>query len=100
MAILTYQNSEDELSTKNCRAQYVDVVKNKNGLTGQVAFWFHAPYFRHEALPGGMDHDDDDVHPHYRANDEEVHDSGGGSDDKSAGAEKTETELDIEFPFK
>jgi len=91
MVMVTYKNQNEELSTKNMRAQYVDILKNKNGQTGQMAFWFHAPYFRHEALPGGMDHEDEGVRPRYKGNDM---DAKAGSDGKE---DKKEDEVDLAF---
>lgn len=101
MVILTYRNTDDDveenlgtkINLKNCRPQYIEVAKNRNGATGKVSFWFHAPYFRHEALPGGMDHADEGMRPHYTGNDHGPRDSAGSRDDGG------NREMDVELDF-
>lgn len=89
VAILSYQHKEAEYSTKKVRAQIVDVVKNKNGSTGPLGFWFHAPYFLFESLPWGMMHEDDEI---TRPHDRDTNIAPPAKPEKSK-------EVDIDLPF-
>jgi replicative DNA helicase len=37
-------------STKHTRPTWLDVLKHKNGETGRIPYWLHAPYFRLEEV--------------------------------------------------
>lgn len=55
VAIMVYKDKNKALWGKNLRGSWIDVQKNQDGETGQIAAWQHAPYFWFEVAEWSYD---------------------------------------------
>ncbi len=80
VVLFVYKDSKKDLSSKNVRAEWIEVKKQQDGEQAALPVWLHAPYFFFEEAAWGADEDGNDVPFAMKPGEyaEEEEESGGG----------------------